>query len=371
MQEKNSKRNYTGSFTRMEQWDRQVQNQSLKGSYEVRVTVGKPLDVTALKKSSVEETRSYAAFLESTAKSIYSNRKSLISRTACPCCHADNRVSNGGSVAIYGALYIRCVACDHLFIKDQPDVRDLNKIFLESESHSSAYTDKAVVEVRLEQVVQPKLNWILDFCRQSGRKMPQMVLDVGAGGGHFVACCRKKSIHAEGIELSRASRRFALEVFDLELRDQDFLTLKRFKPTPDLLTFFGLLEYTPDPFIFLKVARELLDPSGLLVVEVPRADCVSTAIQEIFPNTVARHLDPTSHMNCFSDRSLIALMDRAGFQPLAAWYFGMDAYELLMQFSLNSNVNFSQLALKIPKLQSYLDQGRLCDDIILICAPIK
>ena len=86
---------------------------------------------------------------------------------------------------------------------------------------------------------------------------------------------------------------------------------------------------------FLKAAKQHLKPDGMLVVEVPRADCLSTAVLSQEGAVVARHLDPTSHVNLFSDKSLFTLLRSEGFEPVAVWYFGMDAYEFFVQSALS------------------------------------
>ena len=52
-------------------------------------------------------------------------------------------------------------------------------------------------------------------------------LDVGAGGGHFVAGLRDAGIAADGIEISVASRQFASEAFGITLSERDFLAGRR------------------------------------------------------------------------------------------------------------------------------------------------
>lgn len=110
----------------------------------------------------------------------------------------------------------------------------------------------------------------------------------------------------------------------------------------------------------------------MLVVEVPRFDCLSTAIQKEFPATVARHLDPTSHVNCFSDASLATALYNSGFKPIAAWYFGMDIYEYLVQLSIHSDPGLiEKCASLIPSLQAGVDHAQWCDDLVIAAVPME
>jgi hypothetical protein len=88
---------------------------------------------------------------------------------------------------------------------------------------------------------------------------------------------------------------------------------------------------------------------------------------------VARHLDPTSHVNCFSDASLATALVTTGFKPVAAWYFGMDVYELVVQLALQLGdpSAVERLAPWIPELQASLDAARLCDDVIVAALPLR
>lgn len=193
---------------------------------------------------------------------------------------------------------------------------------------------------------------------------------MGAGGGHFVEGLRRRGLDVTGYELSRASRGFALEAFGLELVADDFLDDDRAQA--DILTMWGLLEYTPEPRRFLARARQrFADAGGLLVVEVPRFDALGTVVQGTNPDGVARHMDPTSHLNCFTEESLGTALVAEGFRPIAAWYFGMDAYELLVQAALRLDDEgaISALADMIPALQAACDAGRQCDDLIMAAVP--
>jgi hypothetical protein len=81
---------------------------------------------------------------------------------------------------------------------------------------------------------------------------------------------------------------------------------------------------------------------------------------------VARHMDPTSHVNAFSDESLCTALVEEGFAPVAAWYFGMDAWEFVVQAALRAGGELvPQLADTIPTLQRAVDRGRQCDDIVV------
>lgn len=349
-----------------ERWDYRAGTTSL--ACEVEVTIGKAFDVVGLKGTSLTDVSDYAEFLRATASRLYAGDAPRRTLTFCPACGADAPAPD--VITVFGQGYARCGACGHGFVRHQPNAATLDDVFSGSDEHSSVYVDRAGLEIRLAQIIAPKADWVLANYRRLYGGAPRSALDVGAGGGHFVEGMRRRGITAEGYERSRASRRFAAEAFGVTLRDDDFLAAT---PEPrDLVTFWGLLEYVPEPRRFLDQARRCLGPEdGLLIVEIPRLDCFGTAVQRELPENIARHMDPTSHMNAFTDASLATALVETGFRPVAAWYFGMDMYEFLVQAALclGEDRIFVELADLIAPLQASLDQGRQCDDLVIAARP--
>lgn len=356
---------------RHEKWQCQREDGAVF-DFDVNVHSGKPLDVLALKELSLAELRDYAEALKNTARELYKSSSPLREITQCPCCRADTAKSTDEALAVFEVRYFRCRKCGHVFVREQPTNEAHQKMFSESESHSATYVDKDTLEFRLRNVVAPKLDWcVAQFSKLHNGKRPSSVLDVGAGGGHFLAVAARTGISVEGFELSKSSREFARKNFGLSLNDGDFLTAD-LAPV-DLVTFWGLLEYVCEPAPFLEKASKILRPGGMLVVEVPRADALGTVAQSFPDSVVARHMDPTSHIQAFSDESLMTLLFMARFKPVAVWYFGMDIYEVLVQAAvrLNNVSVLESMADLIPKLQDSVDLGRRCDDIVVAAVPIQ
>ena len=330
-------------------------------TFDVAVYVGKPLDVVALKSQSLQDILDYAAFLQETARKLYAGEGRRIEH--CPCC-ATATSSAEPVLSIFEVTYVRCASCGHVFVALQPTEEALSEQFATSEKHSETYVDVAGLEKRMDQVARPKARWVVDVFEDIAGRRPENAIDVGAGGGHFVAAMKELGVGCTGYELSEPSRRFAREALSIDLVAKSFFDDS---DPADIITMWGLLEYVPEPGRFVAAARERLNPGGVLVVEVPRFASISTAVQTVFPDRVARHLDPTTHVNCFSDGSLATLVLRAGLRPRAAWYFGMDVYETLVQTAIERREETlpADLLPLIPALQDYLDEARCCDDIVL------
>ena len=336
--------------------------------FDIRVRAGKPLDVLKLKGVNLEEVREYSSFLAFTAVQLYGNPASIVQLSNCPLC-SNTLMTATTELTVFGVAYRRCNECGHVGVGARPDASVLDRVFTESETHSAVYVDPAAVETRMSQIIAPKLEWCRTCYHDLYRRQAASIIDVGAGGGHFLAGAHRAGMTVEGYEKSRASRAFAREAFNLGLLDADFLAGQG--KSADIVTFWGLLEYVEQPRRFIAAARRRLEHDGMLVVEVPRVDSLGTWLQAMPGSVVARHMDPTTHVNGFSDASLCTALVEEGFRPVAAWYFGMDAYEACVQAALRAGDPklFDVLADFIPVIQQALDRGRQCDDIIVAAVP--
>lgn len=328
----------------------------------VEVRFGKPLDVLGLRPVDPDEARGYLHELRTAADALRGG--ATMARTACPCCGAP-AATGAPELTVTDIPYTRCGGCGHLWVVNQPTPEALAARFRDDDALSGVYTDTAALERRMRDIVAPKLDWVRDAAARFGRGVARSV-DLGAGGGHFVAAARRAGLDASGFEISLASCAFARDVLGVDLVHGDVLAAAPPAEGVDVVTLWGVLEYVPEPAGFVEHAARFLADDGLLVVEVPRADALSTAVQRAFPDTVWRHMEPTSHVNVFSDASLATLLWDAGFAPVAAWYFGMDAYELVCQLAMRLPADaVAGMAPALVALQPVLDRARLCDDVIV------
>lgn len=328
---------------------------------------GKPIDIFALKSGLLGDNfLSHLSHIRSTRKALFNSRK-LEKTDKCPIC---GRPSGKSSflVDIYGARYHQCPECSHSFLIERPGKDALERFYSSNSQYASTYADKKKIRARVEDVARPKASWAAkQFKKLYGRK-PHRVVDIGAGAGHFVYACNKLGINSCGVELSASCIDFSRKHFGIKLNAVDFIkSWKMFKNT-DIVTFWGVIEHVPNPVALLKAAQKALSgKEGLVIAEVPRWDSVSTMVQQLFSDTVVRHLDPLGHINLFTEASLLRAFEISGFSPVAAWYFGMDGYELVTQLSHFSNDKSVIKSLKkhVNAIQKRIDRKRLSDTIVL------
>lgn len=150
--------------------------------YDVVKTYGKPFDVASLKQGSFYDFNVVATRVRKSRERLYLKGETEPVGT-CPVCSSDTGDSTD-EVSIYGAPYVRCSTCAHVYVSKRPTAAALERFYRKSTSYASTYVDANSAQRRIEQIAKPKLDWVLD-CYKALHKgcEPKYILDVGAGGG--------------------------------------------------------------------------------------------------------------------------------------------------------------------------------------------
>lgn len=341
-------------------------------TYKLDVQLGKPVEIFSLKSGVINKFPSHISHTRSTRRSLFKSKK-LKRVSKCPICASPVKDSKF-LINVYGADYRQCIYCSHCFLIKRPTESALKKFYSYDNWYASTYADKKSVHTRVRQVAIPKAKWMIDRFNALYKRMPRAVTDVGAGAGHFVHACKELGLKAYGVELSNSCIDFCKNNFDINLEPVDFTKGWNAFSDTDIITFWGVIEHLPRPLDLLRAAHKLLSgKDGIIIVEVPRWDSLSTAIQCLSPDRIIRHLDPLGHINIFTDSSLLTAFEISGFTPVAAWYFGMDGYELTTQLSylLGDKRIMKELKKHTASMQHKIDQSRLSDTIVLAGKPRK
>jgi len=332
------------------------------------IKLGKPINVLSFNQNNLDDFCSKVEYIKKTRTKLFKSEK-LKSISKCPICGSSNIKFQ---VNIYGAEYYQCLSCFHSFVRYVPAEEMIEDFYSTNAVYSSTYTDKKVTDERLKQIAIPKVEWVIEQYKACYRKKPTKILDVGAGGGHFVKACEMCGIKAEGIEISEASRLFCKKNYDIELHNCDFVKDWKNFTGFDVITFWGVLEHTSNPVLLLKTAKKSFkNGEGFIVTEVPHWDSFSTIVQSIFSGSIIRHLDPLVHIHCFTSSSLTKAFELSGFKPFSAWYFGMDAYELIIQLSnvLRDESFIKNLDVTFPLLQDKIDKAKMSEELVFAGKP--
>jgi SAM-dependent methyltransferase len=135
------------------------------------------------------------------------------------------------------------------------------------------------------------------------------VLDIGCGGGGFLARLLPLGVECHGTEFSAATAERASRIPGLRIRvgtlSADDFPAGFF----DLVSAWHVLEHLPDPDRALRLSHLWLREGGFLLLAVPNIDSWQA---RVFRGSWF-HLDPPRHLYHFNRRSLHDALRRAGF----------------------------------------------------------
>jgi 2-polyprenyl-3-methyl-5-hydroxy-6-metoxy-1,4-benzoquinol methylase len=351
-----------------EKWTRHENGKS--SSFPVTLYLGKKMDMTTLKKGILESIKKQNEFYKKSRTTLF--RGDMDNVTACMITGV-NAAECEPVATVYGAEYVQTPDTGHVFLKKRPSEKAIHDFYSNNSSYAATYTDKASSEERLNAIAVPWCDWMIKvYEKQYGRK-PRRVLDIGAGGGHFVEACKRRGLDASGVELSHDSQEFAKKTWDITLDGRDFTECYKDYLGYDVVTFWGLLEHTPNPVEIAACAKKVVEASdaGMTIAKLPRWNSLSAAAQRLNPDTIIRHVDPAGHIMLFTDASAAELFVRSGLKPVAAWYFGMDAYETFMQLGNRTGdyTGFLNSGKFQMEIQQFIDENRFSDNIAIAGIP--
>lgn len=203
----------------------------------------------------------------------------------------------------------RCRRCGHRFLP----VSDDHVHSLEALYHSSHYSGFA-----RDPVFQRNVREELATSFRSRIPPPATLLDVGCGGGDFLAAASEFGYVARGVDISEAAVARCRER-GLEAHAGDFLTLGL--PPFDCVTMWDLVEHLPDPQAFLRRAFEVVRPGGYLVVKTPNVAGSAFAIGRAVPRLAGLLLGFPVHVQFFDRATLDLALRQSGFGEVA-WLSG-------------------------------------------------
>lgn len=342
--------------------------------FPLEVVFGKRTDLLKLKRNVVSKIEENFKFYHQSRTSFFSEKSNLQPVDSCEACGAPSDDAEF-LVSILAADYYQCRRCTHVYLKMIPTLPAIEAFYRTNTQYSQTYTDKDAAEFRLNSVDVPLAEFMLARFKTIYGGRPGAVLDIGAGGGHFVEACRRMGMKADGFEFSDSSVNFAKDVWNFKMDQRDFVQVYKEYSGYDVVTFWGLLEHVPNPYEFLNAARWAVKDSEqpMIICRVPKWDSVSTTVQSFSPDSIVRHLDPLGHIMIYTESSLCELFRRIDYKPVSIWYYGMDSYEMMMQIGhLTNNYDHLKVGSTLQQeVQQQLDNNYLSDLMVMAFIPNK
>jgi 2-polyprenyl-3-methyl-5-hydroxy-6-metoxy-1,4-benzoquinol methylase len=147
--------------------------------------------------------------------------------------------------------------------------------------YKNTYSPKPKYIYRAGRAAHNRIAFLTEYLEANGQRAVGLsMLDIGAGGGEVVFAATQAGFHAKGIEPNEGYSAFARDNYGIEVSTAhlDDIANERFS----VITMFHVLEHMPSPRKVFRRLHELLEPDGLLVVEVPNIEQADASPANIF-----------------------------------------------------------------------------------------
>jgi SAM-dependent methyltransferase len=214
---------------------------------------------------------------------------------------------------------VECRDCRLIRLSPQPSPQELRAYY----PPDYWFVPESNAADRLEQwyrrlVMRDHLRFAERALRESEETGP--VLDVGCGGGLFLQMlAERQSRPVIGLDFSLDAASVAWRRSGVPAVCASLTRAPLKAESCAAVTMFHVLEHLFDPGTYLDAARELLQPDGRLIVQVPNAACWQFLVLGERWNGV----DVPRHLINFRLADLDLLLDNCGFEVLRHKHFSL------------------------------------------------
>jgi SAM-dependent methyltransferase len=212
-----------------------------------------------------------------------------------------------------GLDVIDCAMCGFRHVVPLPDAHALEATYRESyyRDEKPTFLAHAGEDQTWAELAQ---NDRLDAMERLLPPARRRLLDIGSGPGFFLKTAKARGWRVLGIEPSRQAARHAramgLEIAEGFFNAETAPGLGRF----DAVQLNNVLEHVPDPAALLIETRALLEPNGVLCVNVPNDYSPFQVAARAATTRTEWWLAPKHHLNYFDFDSLAGLLERLDFR---------------------------------------------------------
>ncbi len=221
-----------------------------------------------------------------------------------------------GALAERGEVgMVRCRRCGFEFVEPRPDDLALAAFYQAQDYTAHEPVDDAAAVRRAE-------HQLAQVTAAGGKLQGAWVLDVGCGGGQFLAAARRRGARVVGVDPAAHAHQ-ACHRQGIEIAPQlDDLGARRF----DGIAMSHVLEHVPDVLLTLMDLRERLAADGWLCLEVPNRASLRARLSPAVVTRLGadeRHRAFPIHLSYFSPETLRQALAVSGFEVAAMTTAGL------------------------------------------------
>lgn len=212
----------------------------------------------------------------------------------------------------------RCLDCGLARLDPQPAGEELRGYYPDTYWFAPGGSAAGRLEEAYRRLVlRDHVRFVERALRGSSARGP--LVDVGCGGGLFLAMMRERGFRVVGLDFSREAAAIAWRRQQAPAAAGDLAQAPFAPGSCAAITMFHVIEHLHDPRAYLAAARTLLAPEGRLVVQVPNA----ASWQARLLGPAWSGVDVPRHLFDYGGGNLERLLESCGFQVLRRKYFSL------------------------------------------------
>lgn len=296
-------------------------------------------------------------------------RKDAFVHVTCPACSADNTAE---LYEKYGLQHQRCNVCETQYANPRPSADMLGEFYAQSQNYAywAKFVFPASSEARREKLFRPRAKTAAAAAEKYLAPESRTLLEIGAAYGLFCDEAQKTGVFDRvlGIEptpdLAQICRDLGIEVIESPYEKAELET------SLDLIAHFEVIEHLFDPKAFLDWCHSGLRKNGLMLFTCPNVAGFETIVLGRGSGAIDHE-----HINMFTLKSMIGLLERCGFRVLEATTPGVLDVEIVQNAIADGIIGSSEIDPMIKHLiaperaeafQSFLIEQQLSSNMMIL-----
>lgn len=219
---------------------------------------------------------------------------------------------------------VRCSDCGLAYIANPPNAAEIKALYSATTAYHRELLDSGSDEYQRQRA---SAHQHLQMLRSFRKKLAgELLLDIGCSSGIFLGEARAMGMVCMGTEICPETAAFARRHYSLPIHAGDWRDAGFADASFDVITLFDVIEHLPDPLNELVELRRLLKPRGLLLISTPDIDGLFPRASYPFAKLLDYwpHPEPPHHLFQFSQATLSAMVEKAGYEVKGARHAGID-----------------------------------------------
>jgi len=215
----------------------------------------------------------------------------------------------------------KCNSCGFVYTGRYPEEKDSGRYYQSDEYISHSDTGKGLMNTIYHIARRWMLSGKYRLLKEVSGTEQSSVLDIGSGTGYFPAFMKRKGWVANGIEINKTARDYAIKYNKIALMppaDIDSLNSGSY----DIITMWHSLEHFYRPEEYLNSSHRLLKKDGLLLIALPNH--LSCDARKYGKDWAA--WDVPRHLWHFSPGTIKDMAGRNNFRFLSVRRLSLDAF---------------------------------------------